>query len=390
MHIRTDRPFLLVTLVCLLCATGTLAATGQREKALTRKQALLCEEQLKAAWLDSVRTATGDAYNRKMVQADSLTMRLDWKIFGSPGPHGYALYISLHGGGGTAPENNDQQWRNQMRLYRPKNAVYLCPRAPYNSWDLHFRSGVDEMYRRIILMAQAWLQVDPDHVYIMGYSAGGDGVWRLAPRHADVWAAASMMAGHPGDVSLLNLRNLPFMIWCGEQDAAYDRNRQCRQRIAQMDSLQADDPEGYVHQGHIIEGKGHWMDRIDTAAVDWMGKYSRQPYPKRIVWQQADIVKPHFYWLTAPTDELKRGKQVRAEVQGNTVSIERCDYSRLTLSLSDRLVNLDRRVTVVYKGRTLFHGKVKRRASTLRRTLYGRNDPAYMVPAQIELVLPRS
>ena len=121
-----------------------------------------------------------------------------------------------------------------------------------------------------------------------------------------------------------------------------------------------------------------------------MGKYSRQPYPKRIVWQQADIVKPHFYWLTAPTDELKRGKQVRAEVQGNTVSIERCDYSRLTLSLSDRLVNLDRRVTVVYKGRTLFHGKVKRRASTLRRTLYGRNDPAYMVPAQIELVLPRS
>jgi ABC-type multidrug transport system fused ATPase/permease subunit len=41
---------------------------------------------------------------------------------------------------------------------------------------------------------------------------------------ADRWAAASMMAGHPGGVSLVNLRNTPYMMWVGALDKAYDRN----------------------------------------------------------------------------------------------------------------------------------------------------------------------
>lgn len=33
---------------------------------------------------------------------------------------------------------------------------------------------------------------------------------------------ASMMAGHPGEASQVNLRHVPFMIWMGENDGAYD------------------------------------------------------------------------------------------------------------------------------------------------------------------------
>jgi dienelactone hydrolase len=36
-----------------------------------------------------------------------------------------------------------------------------------------------------MMMAEAMLDVNPNKVYVMGYSAGGDGVWRLAPRMAD-------------------------------------------------------------------------------------------------------------------------------------------------------------------------------------------------------------
>ena len=66
---------------------------------------------------------------------------------------------------------------------------------------------------------------NPDKVYLMGYSAGGDGVYQLAPRMADRFAAASMMAGHPGNASPLGLRNLPFAIFSGADDAAYNRNK---------------------------------------------------------------------------------------------------------------------------------------------------------------------
>lgn len=341
------------------------------------------ENALLEQWKDSVRTVFAEAYKNKVLVNDSLTMKLHWSVYGEKPADGYALYISLHGGGGAPAELNDQQWENQKRLYRPKNAIYLSPRAITDSWDLHFRPEDDTFYRQIIMMMQAYYDVNPNKVYIMGYSAGGDGVWRLGPRMADYWAAASMMAGHPGDVSLVNLRNTPFMIWCGELDGAYDRNKRCQERIEEMDSLHAADPEGYIHEGHIVKGKAHWMDRVDTVAVDWMAKYQRNPYPKRIVWRQAEVTTPHFYWITAPAKELARDKEVRANINGNTITLTRCDYTQLTFSLNNQMVNLNKPVTVIYQGKTLFKGKVKSQQATLRRTLYQRNDPAYMFPAQI-------
>ena len=67
--------------------------------------------------------------------------------------------------------------------------------------------------------------VNPNRIYLMGYSAGGDGVYQLAPRMADRWAAASMMAGHPNDAKPDNLRNLPFGLFMGGKDGAYNRNK---------------------------------------------------------------------------------------------------------------------------------------------------------------------
>jgi hypothetical protein len=87
--------------------------------------------------------------------------------------------------------------------------------------------------------------------------------------------------------------------------------------------------------------------------------------------------------VTAPLGELAREKEVRASIKGNTIVLTRCDYSQLTFSLNDKLVNLDKPVIVTCQGKTLFKGRVERRLSTMRSTLYERNDPSFMFPAQI-------
>ena len=354
---------------------------------LTRSEAQEYADYLAGSWKDSVAAATAGAFaNKELVRGD-YTMKLAWTVFGEQPADGRSLYISLHGGGGTAPEVNDQQWDNQQKLYRPAEGVYLSPRAITNTWDLHFRPESDGFYEEIIRMMVARLGVNPDKVYVMGYSAGGDGVWRLAPRMADHWAAASMMAGHPGDVSLVNLRNLPFMIWCGALDAAYERNLRCTERIAEMDALQAEDPAGYIHEGHIVEGKEHWMDRVDTAAVAWMARYRRNPIPDKIVWRQEEECKPFFYWIGAPADELARGKEVRVSRSGNTIALEKCDYSSLTVYLNDAMANLDQPVRVTMGDRVLFEGPVKRTPAEMRRTLRQRQDPSYLFPVRIEVSL---
>ncbi|MBQ9678444.1 MAG: alpha/beta hydrolase, partial [Prevotella sp.] len=157
------------------------------------------------------------------------------------------------------------------------------------------------------------------------------------------------------------------------------------ERIEEMKALHEADPEGYIYDGHIVPGKGHWMDWEDDAAVPWMAQFKRSPYPKRIVWQQEEVLQNSFYWITAPADELQRGKKVIADIVGNSIDISQCDYSKLALSLCDKMLDLDMPVKVTSKGKTLFEGIVKRELSTLRSTLYERNDPSYIFPAQIEI-----
>ena len=237
-------------------------------------------------WRDSVRKATDAVIGGKIVVQGENRMPLFWTIYGKEPTDGRSMWISLHGGGGTPKQVNDGQWQNQKFLYTPEEGVYVAPRAPWDAWDMWFQEPIDSMYLQLIRAMVSHYNVNPDKVYILGYSAGGDGIWRLAPRMADHWAAASMMAGHPGDVSLVNVRNLPFTIWVGGKDAAYNRNIEVAKRGTEMDSLQAHDPEGYIHETHILADKEHWMDREDRAAVPWMAQYRRNPWPKKLVWQQ--------------------------------------------------------------------------------------------------------
>lgn len=372
----------LLLFVCLWLVGGLHA-----EEKLSKEQAIAVKQELVEQWKADVRARYRQTWNDKCVRIDTLKMPFWVKIYGEKPKDGYRLYISLHGGGTAPAAVNDQQYENQKRLYAPKNSVYLVPRAPYNLWNMWCRPMLDQFYEALIQMGIVFEDVNPDKVYIMGYSAGGDGVWRMAPRMADTWAAASMMAGHPGDVSLLNLRNTPFMIWCGADDAAYDRNKLDEQRGVQMDSLQQADPEGYIHETHIVKGMGHWMQRVDTVAVDWMAQYQRNPYPKKIVWQQEEVRRPSFYWITIPKREMLRGKTIRLSVEGNVINITECNYKQLTLSLNDELVNLDEKVTVLYRGKKVFKGKLKRSRATLEATLKERNDPRFAFPAQVRLDL---
>ena len=378
-----------MTLLAFMAIMPCCAGNTARRKSLDKEQAAAARADVIDHWYREIRSATDYiAMDRKIIHGD-LEMPISCMVFGQKPDDGYSLYISLHGGGNAPKDLNDSQWQNQWHLYRPAEGVYICPRAPYDDWDMHFKPGLDEFYKDIILFAYSHLGVNPDKVYIMGYSAGGDGVWRLAPRMADTWAAASMMAGHPGDVSLVNLRNTPFMVWCGALDSAYDRNRQCSARIAELDSLQNSDPEGYIHEGHIVAGKSHWMDQADTLAVGWMAQYRRNPYPSKIVWRQEEVLHDSFYWVSVPDDEMARGKEVRLSVRDNVISIDRCDYSRLTFGLNDSIVNLDKPVKVKMNDRTIARKKLVRSMETMEKTLHERQDARYAFDSELEVIIKR-
>lgn len=355
--------------------------------ALTREHA---QEAKRLLWNDHVqriKQTRAEEMKARRLTARNLQMPFYYTVSGDKPKNGRSLYISLHGGGGAPKHVNDQQWENQKRLYRVKEGVYLAPRAPTNTWNMWHQGHIDGLFDRLIENLIVFEDVDLNRVYLLGYSAGGDGVYQLAPRMADRFAAAAMMAGHPNEASPLGLRNVAFTIHVGGNDSAYNRNNVARQWGQQFDALQKDDPDGYVHWTKIYEGKGHGLGGQDAAALPWMARHTRNPLPSRIVWRQDDVTHSRFYWLAVKPEERRAGVEVRASLKGQQFDVQAGGINQLIIRVNDRMLNLDEDVTVTSQGKELYKGRIQRSIGTLVKTLAERGDPASIFSGEIVVTL---
>ncbi len=167
-----------------------------------------------------------------------------------------------------------------------------------------------------------------------------------APRMADHFAAAAMMAGHPNDASPLGLRNLPFSLQVGENDSRHNRNDVAKEWQQILDNLHNNDKNGYINMVKIHEGKEHWMDGLDRIAIQWMQNFTRTSIPQRIVWKQSSTLHSQFYWLA--TSSPKSGALVIAERNDQTFTIQTAEQlSELTIFLNDDMLDLAELVLTV-------------------------------------------
>ena len=355
---------------------------------LTKADAATAHDLLWRAHVAIIQKDRDAEVKDRVLKDDKLEMPFFYKTFGTKPKDGRSLWISLHGGGGAPKNVNDQQYENQKKLYTLDEGIYLAPRAPTNTWNLWHEAHIDRLFARLIEDLIVLEDVNPDRVYVFGYSAGGDGVYQMAPRMADSWAAAAMMAGHPNGVSLLSLRNVPFALQVGANDAAYNRNAVGKQYGEELDRLQKGDPKGYEHFVKIHEGKGHWMNLEDKAALPWMAKFTRNPVPEKVVWKQTGTPHDSSYWLAVPAKEAKGDSLVVAKRGGQAVEITSAENVKtLLIRLDDRMADLDKPVTVTQGGKELFAGTAPRTVGVLVRTLVGRGDPKLMFDAEVMVEL---
>jgi hypothetical protein len=356
---------------------------------LTKADAAIARDLLWKAHVAIIRKDRADEVKERLLKDGKLEMPFFFKTFGEKPEGGRSLWISLHGGGGAPKEVNDRQYENQKKLYSVEEGVYLAPRAPTNTWNLWHEAHIDRLFGRLIEDLIVLEGVNPDRVYVLGYSAGGDGVYQLGPRMADYWAGAAMMAGHPNGVSMLSLRNVPFALQVGGNDAAYNRNKVAKEYGEQLDKLEKDDPKGYRHLVKIHEGKGHWMDLEDKAALPWMAKVSRNPVPDRVVWKQTGTAHDRSYWLAVPPDQAKADSLVVARRDGQKIEITAAEkVAGLLIRLDDRMADLDKPITVTHAGKELFAGTPARTVGVMVKTLVGRGDPKLMFDAEVRVALP--
>ena len=275
-----------------------------------------------------------------------------------------------------------------MRLYKPEEGIYLCPRAPTDTWNLWHQSHIDPLFDRLIENLIVFEGVNAERVYLMGYSAGGDGVYQLAPRMCDRFAAAAMMAGHPNESTPLGLRNLPFALQVGANDGSYGRNKVAAAWGKKLAELRTNDPKGYDHFVKIHEGKGHWMNLEDSVAVPWMAKRTRDRLPQKIVWKQDDVTHDRSYWIALPAEEIKARQLIGVSRDGQQFNVHDAEgIGTLRILLNDQMIDFAQPVTVNFGENKVHEGKVIRTISAIAKTMTERGDPGMVFSSILDVKL---
>ena len=363
-------------------------ADPERDAPLTKEECAAALELLVRRDREAHAAEARRIVDGRRLERDGLAMKFWWTAYGEKPATGRSLWISMHGGGGAPPEVNEQQWENQKRLYKLEEGIYLAPRAPTDTWNLWHQGHIDGFFEDIVEAFVRAEGVDPDRVHILGYSAGGDGVYQLAPRMADRFAAAGMMAGHPNETRPDGLRNIAFALHMGANDGAYDRNKIAAQWQTRLDELAQADPGGYVHLVVLHAGKGHWMDRQDAVALPWMAQHVRDPHPKKIVWLQDDVVHKRYYWLEAASP--KAGERIVAERDGQAIRVTGAEQAGdLVVHLSDEFVDLDAEVRIERDGRPVWSGVPRRTLLQLAANLEEFADPRRAYSASVRVPAAR-
>jgi len=392
----------------------------------------------KALWSRYAREQRDNPVRREEHESRALrfgdaVMRYEYRVVGEKPAKGFPLYIALHGGGGGPAQMNDAQWRHMQVYYLNcvTNGVYVAPRGVSNTWNLHFVGASYPLYDRLIENMVLFKGVDPNRVYLLGYSAGGDGVYQITPRMADRFAAANMSAGHHNGTSPRSLYNVPFLVQVGELDKAYKRHYATVGFAEKLKALQTTNPDGYIHDIFVHAGRPHnfldndpkereqriitnpseWksggaasVENRNTSAVAWLRQHRRRYRPERVAWDlktraSSRTGKPkdgsalwttearygQFYWLDVGErghEELGTSEVVASfDKEANTITIETCG-NYLRVLVDGAMADLSKPVTVkvgdVSKALTL-HPNLK----TMARTLVDRGDPYLMFEAAI-------
>lgn len=347
----------------------------------------------------------------------SAVMRYVYGSKGSKPAHGYPLFVYCHGSG--AP---DMEWNTGQVLagqFNDTPSAYFIPRIPntgaYYRW---WQQSKQYAWEKLLRLALASGDVDPDKIYFFGISEGGYGTQRLASFYADYLAGAGPMAGGEPlkNAPVENCRNIAFSLRTGALDDGFYRNVLTQYTKERFDELEGLNPGAFVHNIELVTGMGHGIDYDKT--TPWLRQYVRNPHPKRVSWENFEMdgrKREGFYniCIVKHPDGGRSRAYYDMSVADNVIdlAVSLVTYTttevrdgiemafartyapatdgKLLIYLCPELVDLGREVTLKVNGRQVFKGMVTPNAKHIVNSCATFFDPQRLYPAAIEVDLSK-
>ena len=353
------------------------------------------------------------------IKIGGTTMKVMTRVVGPAPKDGYPLFLVYHGGGYNPDgQMNESQWSGMAERYDDVPGIYCSIRSVSDneSSGQIFSTDISwKFYDRIIENCILYMKANPNQVYIVGYSAGGNGVYQIAPRITDRLASATMSAGHPEGIDLTNLYNLPFYLQVGELDTAYNRYTITVEYEQKLDALAEKYGGGYYHKCFVHYNKEHgvvgdylsnqtviadnaaWLEakkngtaytggtvQTETHAAKLMTTHTRDPLPQRVIWNTATNSNSNnkrgiksFYWLSTPA--TSGTIDASYDKATNTITFKQCSVKRakITVYLNEEMVDLFSPVKIVMPDGSVQEFTPEVSLEMLRDTTAERGDPNY-------------
>jgi predicted esterase len=335
-----------------------------------------------------IHQAQKEDFDARRVRFETYESPYTVKTVGIKPANGWALFIAMHGGGGAPQEVNDSQWKIMQHYYKDHpeagGYIYLALRAPNNTWNGFYDDYVYPLIDNLVKQFLAFGEVNPNKVFIMGYSHGGYGAFAIGPKEPDLFAAIHASAGAPtdGETTGKTLRNTIFTCMVGEKDTMYDRFERNRKFKAEIETLRAGDSTIYPVTVQIIPGNGH-TGLPDRDEIKEMYPAVRNPVPRELTWLMTDGVIKDFFWIR--TDAPGKKEEIDATCHQNHVTVTTTpNVSSVSVLLDARLIDFSKPVTVEINGQS-FTKTLQPSLRTLAETLLRRGDPDLAFTAEVKL-----
>ena len=334
---------------------------------------------------------------RRLGQPPSATLR----VMTTPGfeRHAYVMYvpddyrgdepfpllIALGGGAGRAiPTAQGMRESLEARGY-----LALIPQAGGGWWE----KGPTSAVAALVPEVQQLFSVDPNRVFLTGFSNGGTGTLL----YATLWphrlaAAAPLMGGGvlffgPEQPALVNIAGLPLLLVHGDEDEVIPV-RATVDTVKEIRRLNADAPI----ESHVLAGRGHdiVIGNDDDLTLPFFEGKKRDPFPRRLRFATRSLEFGRDFWVDVLAKDGGMA-DVQAEIgPDNAIAVTTRRVNRLRLLLRRELLAADAPVVVRWNGREAFHGPFVEDCGLLASTWKKTRDPFLAHSFEVDLDVTRA
>ena len=302
------------------------------------------------------------------------------------------LYVGLHGMNGGpmsmlrvffGGDDPGKSMGDMERAFWPSGTPPKMPAygdgfvlAPHGHGNAMYRQlGEEEVMDAIAWVRARYPQIDPDRIYMTGFSMGGIGAASIPLHHPDVFAAAEPLCGYhsysirrdvagrarrPWETFLVDDRSntewaanglrLPLYVIHGQRDLPEENSGVLIDAYKKMKLILKED---HPDLGHDVWGYAY--DRFDQ--VKWFSSYKRTAHPKHVRFRTTrprfgDDAWVHVDRLASPSAWGAIDAAVEGKAGKRTVVVQTKELTAIHLDRDEEAIG-DDALTVVIDGRKL-------------------------------------